>query len=499
MRDPRPPRRRPNSRTARPAGAKRDPVRTVARTVESTRATPSVLRDLRRDALAIFQRALERVDPERAVTEALHLDGDRLAVSGNRIPMDSRGSTHILAIGKASIGMSKGALRLLRPDSGLIVAQEIPSPPPRGFQVVRASHPLPDEGSLQAGEAAMRLIDRLEPGDLLLVLLSGGASALFEATSVPLDDLRTATVELLRSGLGIRDINEVRKGLSKVKGGRLAERASARGATVVGLILSDIVGNPIDDIGSGPTALRSSRGERAKSILERHRLWDSMPATVQRVLRSAAESREVRSSAPSGAVYNVIVADNGRACNAARQEAKRRGYASHILTTAMEGEARHVGPLVVSQALRWNPAARSVAVIAGGETTVTVRGGGRGGRNQEFALSAAELLEGRPAVLLACGTDGADGNTEAAGAIVDGRTMARASALGLKPEEFLDNNDAYSFFRPLRDLVVTGPTGTNVADLVLFLAHRPGPDRRERLSRSSGQGRASPLGSSRPA
>src|SRR3989454_1035687 len=404
MRDPRPPRRRPNSRTARPAGAKRDPVRTVARTVESTRATPSVLRDLRRDALAIFQRALERVDPERAVTEALHLDGDRLAVSGNRIPMDSRGSTHILAIGKASIGMSKGALRLLRPDSGLIVAQEIPSPPPRSFQVVRASHPLPDEGSLQAGEAAMRLIDRLEPGDLLLVLLSGGASALFEAASVPL-----------------------------------------------------------------------------------------------RVLRSAAESREVRSSVPSGAVYNVILADNGRACNAARQEAKRRGYASHILTTAMEGEARHVGPLVVSQALRWNPAARSVAVIAGGETTVTVRGGGRGGRNQEFALSAAELLEGRPAVLLACGTDGADGNTEAAGAIVDGRTMARASALGLKPEEFLDNNDAYSFFRPLRDLVVTGPTGTNVADLVLFLAHRPGPDRRERLSRSSGQGRASPLGSSRPA
>src|SRR5437867_2831596 len=292
MRDPRPPRRRPNSRTARAAGAKRDPVRTVARTVESTRATPSGLRDLRRDALAIFQRALERVDPERAVTEALHLDGDRLAVSGNRIPMDSRGSTHILAIGKASIGMSKGALRLLRPDSGLIVAQEIPSPPPRGFQVVRASHPLPDEGSLQAGEAAMRLIDRLEPGDLLLVLLSGGASALFEATSVPLDDLRTATVELLRSGLGIRDINEVRKGLSKVKGGRLAERASARGATVVGLILSDIVGNPIDDIGSGPTALRSSRGERAKSILERHRLWDSMPATVQRVLRSAAEAGE---------------------------------------------------------------------------------------------------------------------------------------------------------------------------------------------------------------
>src|SRR5439155_1606083 len=183
MRDPRPPRRRPDSRTARPAGAKRHPVRTVTRKAESSRATPSVLRDLRRDALAIFQRAVERVDPERAVMEDLHLD-----------------------------------------------------------------------------------------------------------------DLRTATVELLSSGIAIRDVNEVRKGLYKVKGGRLSERASARGATVVSLIMSDIVGNPIDDIGSGPTALHSSRGERAKSILERHRLWDSMPATVQRVLRSAAEAHGVRSS-----------------------------------------------------------------------------------------------------------------------------------------------------------------------------------------------------------
>ena len=370
------------------------------------------------------------------------------------------------------MGMSNGALRLLRPDSGLLVAQEIPSPPPSGFEVVRASHPLPDEGSLQAGEAAMRLVDRLGPGDLLLVLLSGGASALFEATSVPLDDLRTATVELLRSGLAIRDVNEVRKGLSKVKGGRLAERASARGATVVGLILSDIVGNPIDDIGSGPTAIHSSRGERAKVILERHRLWDSMPATVQGVLRLAAESREVRSSVPSGAVYNVIVADNGRACEAARQEAERRGYASHILTTAMEGEARQVGPVLVSQALRWNSAARSVAVIAGGETTVTVRGDGRGGRNQELALAVVEALEGIPAVLISCGTDGIDGNSDAAGAIVDGETIARARAKGLDPKSFLERNDSFAFFEALGDLIVTGPTGTNVGDVQIFLEDR---------------------------
>src|SRR5437867_10091187 len=163
MRDPKPPRRLPEVRTAQPAAAAWDPVRAVPRKAESSRATPSVLRDLRRDALAVFWHAIERVNPERAVAEALQVDGDRLAVSGNRIPMEARRSIHILAIGKASLGMSRGALRLLRPDSGLLVAEEFVSPPPDGFRLVRASHPLPNKGSLKAGEAALRLVDRLGP------------------------------------------------------------------------------------------------------------------------------------------------------------------------------------------------------------------------------------------------------------------------------------------------------------------------------------------------
>ena len=440
----------------------------------AAKATNAELRSLRRDALEILRNALDDVDPERAVATAVERRGEFLYVLGNRIAIAAGHPIHVVAIGKASARMATGVLRVFRPASGLLVAPGAPSPPIEGFQIVPASHPLPDEGSLKAGEAALQLADGLRPGDVLLVLLSGGASAMFEASGVPLAELRDAYAVLLRSGLGIRDVNEVRKGVSDIKGGRLAERAARRGATVVGLILSDIVGSPIEDIGSGPTALDSSRGERAKEILVRHGLWDSMPASVRRSLTVVANTGK-RRPLPSGAVHNFIVADNVRACEAGRREAERRGYAAHILTTSLEGEARRVGPVLATEALRSDPGARSIAVIVGGETTVTVHGGGRGGRNQEMALAAARILEGRTAVLLSCGTDGADGNTEAAGAIVDGETMVRAQALRLDPEKFLEGNDSYEFFRALGDLIVTGPTGTNVADILIVLEDRSRP------------------------
>lgn len=467
-------------------------------TEAAARTANPVLRELRRDAQEIFRSALDRVNPSEAVANALRFQDDSLVVSGRPLPMAPGNAVRVLAIGKGSLRMLEGALGVLRAASGLIVTHEGMSSPPTGFEVIRGSHPLPDEGSLMAGEAALRLVEGLRPGDLLLVLISGGASALFEASLVPLQDLRTAYSELLRSGLGIRDVNEVRKGLSQVKGGRLAERARARDATVVGLILSDIVGNPIDDIGSGPTALDSSRGERGKEILVAHRMWDSMPASVRRCLETAARERgAVRHPLPG--VHNVIVGDNSLACRAARQEAERRSYAVHVLTTFMEGEARRVGPSLAFEALQWSPRARSVALIAGGETTVTVRGDGKGGRNQELALSTAEILDGHDAVLLACGTDGADGNTDAAGAVVDGETMTRARSLGISPKEFLQGNNSYDFFSALDDLIVTGPTGTNVADIVLVLVRRSSrrPERSIRSSRrrgTSGTQRSHPRG-----
>src|SRR6266487_44636 len=439
----------------------------------ATNATNSVLRSLRRDALEILRHALDDVDPEQAVATVIERRGDYLYVLGKQVPIVAR-PIYVLAIGKASTRMAKGVLRVLRPESGLLVAEKAPSPALEGFQTVLASHPLPDEGSLRAGEAALRIADGLRPGDVLIVLLSVGASAMFEASRVPLGDLRDANTQMLRSGLDVRDLNEVRKGLSDVKGGRLAERAAGRGATVVGLILSDIVGSPIEDIGSGPTAPGSSRGERAKEILVRHGLWDRMPVSVRHSLAEAASATRPRLSAPT-AVHNFIVADNVRACEAARREAERRGYAAHILTTSLEGEARQVGPVLAADAIRWKPRARRIAVVAGGETTVTVRGRGLGGRNQELALAAARILEGRSAVLLSCGTDGADGNTDAAGAIADGETMSRARSLRLDPKKFLEANDSFAFFQALGDLIVTGPTGTNVADIQIVLEDRSRP------------------------
>ena len=444
---------------------------------------PETLLAMRHDALAMLDSALAAVEPGAAVTAALT---DRARASGmGKIGGSVPSRVCMLAVGKAAEAMARAALRLLPIESGVLVTSRPGTtlPPDRVRRVV-ASHPLPDEGSLEAGRESLALVDGLDPGDLLLVLLSGGASSMLEVSSVPLADIQACYRILLRSGLDIRSLNEVRKGLSGVKGGRLAERAVLRGAHVVSLIVSDILGDPIGDIGSGPSAPSSSRGARARTILEDAHLWREMPASVKRVLGSSG--RPVSWRDKSGLVRALVVANNEAACRAAMGEAERRGYRTRIVTTSLRGESREAGPQFIGRALpRENPTAKRAA-IAGGETTVTVRGSGRGGRNQEFALSVVRALEGKSAVLLSCGTDGIDGNSDAAGAMVDGTTFARAREQGLDPRDFLRRNDSYTFFEALGDLIVTGPTGTNVSDLQIllvdpssaFVPRRAGPQSR---------------------
>ena len=446
------------------------------------------LQDLRQDALACLAAALGAIDPERIVESALRVRGRTLETPGRSFPLQGH-RIHLLAVGKAAVPMARAALVKLPIASGILASNRPPTDLPKDrIRSFVGSHPLPDEGSLAAGEAALQLVDRLGRDDLLLVLVSGGASAMFEASPIPLEDLRMAYGSLLRSGLPIRDVNEVRKGLSLVKGGRLAARAAARGATVVGLIVSDIVGNPIEDIGSGPTAIDSSRGARAMQVLRTHGLWEEMPPTVRTRLEAAPAEPKLEQSVRRR-VHNLIVADLSLACRAATKEARRRGYRVRLWSTSVEGEARKVGPSFSSHALEWAPDAAAIGVIAGGETTVRVVGRGRGGRNQELVLSAANAMEGRHAVLLSCGTDGIDGDTEAAGATVDGDTMARARRLGLDPEDFLRENNSYAFFQALGDLIVTGPTGTNVADLMILLARRRDRRAPSRRTRIGGRGR----------
>jgi glycerate 2-kinase len=429
------------------------------------------LERLRRDALAMFRSALKAVSPERAVAEAIRFEGGVLTVKGHRKRIAAP-VVHLLAVGKGAAAMARGALGEVPIKSGLVVTgpshSEISDP---RLRIQMASHPLPDEGSLEAGRCALELADGLGRGDVLLALISGGASSMMEATPVSLGDLRQAYDVLLRSGLGIRDVNEVRKGISELKGGRLGERAAARGARVISLIVSDIVGNPIDDIGSGPTAPNSSRGARAEEILRKANLWEEMPASVRNRLAEASKAPKVWRDR-SHRVHAFVVADNKRAVRAAATEATARGYRCGVLTTSLQGEARSAGRWLVGKALAQGGGALKRATIAGGETTVTVRGSGRGGRNQELALAAARPLAGNRVVLLSCGTDGIDGTSEAAGAFVDGETYARAQAEQLDPEDFLERNDSHTFFEALGDLVVTGPTGTNVGDIQILLEDR---------------------------
>ncbi len=351
-------------------------------------------------------------------------------------------------------------------------------------------HPLPDPGSLMATRHIARLLEQSGPEDLVLVLLSGGASALMEqpAGRIPLIDLQAATSSLLGSGARIDEINALRKHISRVKGGGLA--AMAAPSPVLGLILSDVVGSPLESIASGPTAPDPSRFSDAGAVLSRLGLWGAMPASIGQHLRDGMAGRIPETPKPGDAlfdrVHNHLIGDGASALEAARDRAGELGFRTSILTTYLEGEAREVGRLLAAVAKESSrhgrPLAPPACILASGETTVTLRRlGGRGGRNQELALAAALALDaedGSPITLAALGSDGIDGQSEAAGAIVDGDTARRARAAGLDPVAALAGHDSAPFFESLGQALVTGPTGTNVGDLVLLLVgqlDRPTP------------------------
>jgi hydroxypyruvate reductase len=338
---------------------------------------------------------------------------------------------------------------------------------------------MPDQAGVDATRGIAELLGTAGDGDLVICVVSGGGSALLTlpADDISLADLQQTTDALLRCGATINEVNVVRKHLDAVKGGGLARLAAP--APVITLVLSDVVGNPLDAIASGPTVGDSSTFADAASVFDRYGLWDNVPASVANRLRDGAAGRIPDTPESADPLFarnqTVLVGSNLLACEAAAATAQALGFNALVLTTYVEGEAREAGR-VLAGLLREvdassHPLARPCCIVAGGETTVTVRGEGRGGRNQELALSAAFALRGLRDVLLASiGTDGNDGPTDAAGAWVDGTTLERAEALGLDPDQFLANNDSYTFFDRLGDLIRTGPTNTNVNDLYLLFA-----------------------------
>ena len=420
-------------------------------------------------------------DPGDAVNRALKVRGEILSFAGEEFRLRPRARLCLIAAGKASRGMTAAALELLaeRVTGGLVVhpydAPRAGREPPGlfpGVTMIAAAHPLPDENSLAAGAAVRRLLADTDPEDLVLVLLSGGASSLLESLppGLTLDSLRRATSALQLAGADITELNTLRRALSLIKGGGLARWAMP--ARVVTLALSDVLGDSAAAIGSGPTVPSPTGPGDALDLLERIGVAGQVPDVVAALRAASAATPE----APAPAGVFRVVASNLQAAEAVAGAARERGFASQVMTTFLQGEAREVGRMVggcaASVAAQAIPFGAPACLIFGGETTVTVRGPGRGGRNQELALGAALALAGRArAAVLSFATDGVDGSSGAAGAVVTGDTLARAAALGLSPHRALADNDSESFFRALGDSWNGGASGTNVNDLAIALVY----------------------------
>jgi glycerate 2-kinase len=426
-------------------------------------------RDIVMDVLGA---ALAAVDPYHAVLKALQSTQVR---NVQRI--------YVLGAGKAGAAMSRaaeeafgeriaGGLVLVKDGHGLASGEWL-----ERIELVEASHPIPDRRGVEATRRLLEIADSAGEGDLVVCLISGGGSALLTAPAegISLEDVQATTQLLLRAGATINELNTVRKHLSQVAGGLLARRAAP--AQVLSLILSDVTGSPLDVIASGPTAPDPTTYADALAVLERYRLAGKMPPSVLERLRQGAEGGLPETPKLGDALFdrvsNHIVASNVIAVEAAASRATEIGLDTLIMSTYMEGEAREVGKVLAGVAKEvaayGRPVRRPGCVLFGGETTVTVRGSGVGGRNTELALSAAIELEGMgPDIVVASlATDGGDGTSPSAGAIADGTAIARATALGHDAQAALSNNDSYTFWAALGDAIITGPTGTNVNDVMV--------------------------------
>jgi len=426
---------------------------------------------IRADAGRILHAGLAAADPERGVVEAL----ERRTADSSAFQRVT-----ILAMGKAAAAMSRGAIAVLgeRVRGGLAVVpgasrEDVPQP----VSVMAGEHPLPSNGSLAAGAALMEAAGRAGETDLVLCLISGGASALAvqPVGAVTVEDLAALTEALLEGGAPIEEINTVRKHLDALRGGRLARRLAP--ARVLGLLISDVPGDVPDVIASGPLVPDPTTWADVHSVLERRGIWTRASERVRAVVDAGMRGDLPDTPKPGGPgahrVEVEIIVSAGSVLDAAAEEARTLGYSTDAEAGHIAGEARETGAALARALLAQDE--RRAAVLRVGETTVTVRGRGRGGRNQEVALGAGDALEGEVALLAALGTDGIDGPTDAAGAITTGSTIERARSVGLDAHSALADNDAYPFFDALGDLIRTGPTGTNVMDLYLGLADRRMP------------------------
>ncbi|HVQ00831.1 MAG TPA: glycerate kinase [Candidatus Thermoplasmatota archaeon] len=427
------------------------------------------LRKKRKDALEILTAAVEAVDPYQVVAEVFQKE--HLLLGAETVDLSKFDHVYVIGFGKSSVPMARAVCDAIPVSRGVVITNDSSATMPcKDVEVVAGGHPLPDEGSIRGTEKILSLLEQCGTRDCVIMVISGGGSSLLCKPLVPLEDLRV-TIELIQnSGADIHELNAVRKHLSQVKGGKLVQYTNA---SVFTLILSDVVHDSLSAIASGPASPDPTTFSDAKAVLFRYRLWDRVPGSVRGIIE-AGIAGSVPETLKEGdpcfrSVRTLVVASNQLACDHAVKKAKALGYTPVLLSTTLTGEARAVGRDLILKARHYH-AGKNIALISGGETTVTIRGDGVGGRNQELVLSCVSEIEGTRLVVASLGTDGVDGNSNAAGAIADGATLSRAREERLEPSLFLQKNDSNTFFSLLHDAILTGSTGTNVMDIQVVLS-----------------------------
>ena len=436
----------------------------------------------RRILLEALTQALLAADPRTILRNKLKARGNELLIGTFSVKLSQFRRVLVIGGGKATAGMALETERILggwvTGGSVNIPAYTHPWPKSSSIDFNPASHPIPSEQGVRGVEKMLELLGQPSEKDLVVCLISGGGSALMPLPSLGLrlSDKQKTTQLLLKSGARIDQINAVRKHLSDIKGGRLAEKLYP--ATVVSLIISDVVGDRLESIASGPTVPDSTTYSDAYNVLNDRGLWHRIPRSVRNHIIEGRNGRLPETPKEGSEIfkraYNFLIGTNTEPCRAAARVLKRRGYRTLILSTRIQGEANDVGKMMsgIVSSIRENrlPISPPAAIVAGGETTVTVRGKGRGGRNQELVLSAALSIRGFPKMLISSsGTDGMDGPTRAAGAVADGSTVERGLRKSLDADAYLRENNSHEFFKKLKDLIVTGPTGTNVNDILIAI------------------------------
>lgn len=442
----------------------------------------------REDIKNIFSKAVERVDPFKMITQNMNLEGDRLVIhyDGKTIQEDLRNYTKIvvLGIGKASSKMGKAIEEILgqKISIGSVITKYGHGEKLEIINVMEAAHPIPDENSIKGAGVLYKLAQEADENTLIINLVSGGGSALFSlpAEGVALKDIQEMTKVLLDCGANIKEINCIRKHISRVKGGHFARVSYP--ARMINIILSDVIGDRLDTIASGITVADDTTFAQAQGIIDKYHIRRKIPEPIARLIRSGLAGTVPDTPKKGDPVFanvtNILLGNNAAACRAARDYGASLGYNAYFLTSSLSGEAREIARFFTALAKdvdqKMSDFAKPALIVAGGETTVTIRGTGKGGRNQEMALAfLMDLLESYEdftnIYFLSGGTDGNDGPTDAAGAFAFYEMKDEIAQFGLNPSEFLENNDAYHFFEKLRGLIMTGPTNTNVCDVQLLI------------------------------